>query len=612
MTHTENNRNKATAITKILNDAVYLDSECYPNYYSIGFLCQGKRKYYEIRGNGSFTRQQIQEIKLILSEYVSVGFNSKEYDIPLLRVALTGVSTALIKKASDKLINKPRGTFAWKLLKDAKIPYCDTKLHIDLFEVAPGVGVSLKTYAARIGFKKIQDLPYEPDSILNDLQMEEVKEYCFNDIEVTEALTYKLAKELEVRFAFSKQYQVDLMSKSDAAIAETIFNTKYNIPYKDYPYIYNKQYINYEAPEYIKFTSSELIDLFEKIKANQYQLDGEGKLINIPYKIQIGNTLYKIGVGGMHSHEKEVHFDGRNQILAEIDVVSYYPNIMINNRYIPNNYPERFIDDYKKFYDERLVAKKTGDNIKSETCKIILNGTFGKLGSNHSSLYAPNLLLNVTITGQLTLLMLIEQLEINGISVVSANTDGIVVKTPESKEFVLKEVINRWEAECNFKTSYVAFKDIYKRSVNNYLAISVDGKVKCKGHLQHASLRCNSVDAACCSAIINFLKDNIAIEETINAMAADVRNFLLFGTSTDGAYFNDKKLGKTVRWYYSTDGIAIFKGNGNKLKDSSGANPMMEISEDLICKNIDLKRYVERCYSLLKAYGYNRLESFTS
>jgi hypothetical protein len=54
------------------------------------------------------------------------------------------------------------------------------------------------------------------------------------------------------------------------------------------------------------------------------------------------------------------------------------------------------------------------------------------------------------------------------------------------------------------------------------------------------------------------------------------------------------------------------KGNGNKLKDSSGANPMMEIPEDLICKNIDLKRYVERCYSLLKAYGYNRLESFTS
>jgi len=612
MRNTKNNRNKATAITKILNDAVYLDSECYPNYYSIGFLCQGKRKYYEIKGNDSFTRQQIQEIKLILSEYVTIGFNSKEYDIPLLRVALTGVSTALIKKASNKLINKPRGTFAWKLLKDAQIPYCDTKLHIDLFEVAPGVEVSLKTYAARIGFKKIQDLPYEHGSILTDLQMEEVKEYCFNDIEVTEALTYRLEKELELRYFFSKQYQIDLMSKSDAAIAETVFNTKYNIPYKDKPYIYEKQYIKYAPPEYIRFNRSELIDLFEKIKANQYQLDSEGKLINIPYKIQIGNTMYKIGVGGMHSQEKEVHFNGRNQILAEIDVVSYYPNIMINNRYIPNNYSENFIDDYKKFYDERIVAKQTGDNIKSDTCKIILNGTFGKLGSNYSSLYAPNLLPNVTITGQLTLLMLIEQLENNGISVVSANTDGIIVKTPDSKEFVLKEVIKRWEAECNFKTSYAAFKDIYKRSVNNYLAISVDGKVKCKGNLQHTSLRCNSVDVACCSAIINFLKDNISIEETINTMANDVRNFLLFGTSTDGAYFNDKRLGKTVRWYYSTEGMAILKGNGNKLKDSSGANPMMEIPENLMCKNIDLKHYVERCYRLLKAYGYNRLESFTN
>ena len=135
----------------------------------------------------------------------------------------------MLKKASNKLINKPKGVFAWQLLEEAKIPQCPMMHHIDIFKVAPSVNTSLKTYAARMGFKKLQDLPYEPDAVLTEKQMDEIKEYCFNDIEVTEKLTYRLEKELELRYFFSKEYQVDLMSKSDASIAETVFNVPFRI-----------------------------------------------------------------------------------------------------------------------------------------------------------------------------------------------------------------------------------------------------------------------------------------------------------------------------------------------------------------------------------------------
>ena len=597
----ENNR--TTVIAKILKEAVYIDSECYPNYYAIGFVAGGKRKYYEIRGSSSFTMQQIKEIKQIMESYVTIGFNSKEYDVPLLRVALTGVNTAMLKKASDKLINKPKGVFAWQLLAEAKIPQIPIMHHVDIFNVAPSINTSLKTYAARMGFKKLQDLPYEPDMILTDGQMDGIKEYCFNDIEVTKSLAYRLEKELELRYFFSKEYQVDLMSKSDASIAETVFNVKYNISYTDMAYSYNKPYIQYEPPEYIKFTTPELVSLFEKIKTNQYKLNGEGKLINIPYTIKIGDTSYTIGVGGMHSKEKNIHFSGSNKILADIDVVSYYPNIVINNQYIPENYPRRFIDDYKKFYDERLSAKASGDNIKSNTCKIILNGTFGKLGNMHSSLYAPNLLLNVTLTGQLSLLMLIEELERNNIAVLSANTDGIVVSAEPADEFVLRTIISKWEKRCNFKTTFTSFKEIYKRSVNDYLAITDDGSVKTKGFLQNSSLRNNSIDIACRSAVINYLKSNIPVEETIESMSSDIRNFLIFKKSADGAYYKGMALGKTVRWYYGKDGQAIKKGNGNKIQESDGAVPLMEIPEDLRIDSLDLSRYIKRCNNVLKSIG---------
>ena len=48
-------------------------------------------------------------------------------------------------------------------------------------------------------------------------------------------------------------------------------------------------------------------------------------------------------------------------------------------------------------------------------------------GLNTLFLYSPDLLINTTITGQLTLLMLIEMITLSGGKVKSANTDGIVI-----------------------------------------------------------------------------------------------------------------------------------------------------------------------------------------
>ena len=84
--------------------------------------------------------------------------------------------------------------------------------------------------------------------------------------------------------------------------------------------------------------------------------------------------------------------------------------------------------EYEKIYTERLAAKASGDKTTSETLKISLNGTFGKLASRYSVLYSPDLMLAVTLTGQLTLLMLIERLEKLGVETLSANTDGIAVR----------------------------------------------------------------------------------------------------------------------------------------------------------------------------------------
>src|SRR6478609_3841680 len=90
---------------------------------------------------------------------------------------------------------------------------------------------------------------------------------------------------------------------------------------------------------------------------------------------------------------------------------------------------------------EELEIERKRCSVEADSKKIEINGSFGKFGSKWSALYSPDLLIQVTITGQLCLLMLIEQLEAAGVQVCSANTDGIVMRYPRVMEDSVLEVI---------------------------------------------------------------------------------------------------------------------------------------------------------------------------
>jgi DNA polymerase elongation subunit (family B) len=164
---------------------------------------------------------------------------------------------------------------------------------------------------------------------------------------------------------------------------------------------------------------------------------GEDGTIGMPEQLKelgiaIGDSVYRMGIGGLHSSEqKAIHYATDDTILVDRDVASYYPAIILNTGMYPEQMGPNFLTVYRDIVRQRLDAKKRGDKVAADSLKITINGTFGKLGSPWSTLYAPNLLIQVTVTGQLALLMLIERLELRGIPVVSANTDGLVIKCPK-------------------------------------------------------------------------------------------------------------------------------------------------------------------------------------
>ena len=122
--------------------------------------------------------------------------------------------------------------------------------------------------------------------------------------------------------------------------------------------------------------------------------------------------------------------------------------------------------------------KVEADELKTESdgLKIVLNGTFGKLFSKWSILFAPELGIRTTITGQLALLMLIEMMECSGIRVVSANTDGIVLLIPEGMDGIKAQVVQWWEKRTGMEMESTLYRSLHSRDVNNYVAITTDGK----------------------------------------------------------------------------------------------------------------------------------------
>jgi DNA polymerase elongation subunit (family B) len=154
--------------------------------------------------------------------------------------------------------------------------------------------------------------------------------------------------------------------------------------------------------------------------------------------------------------------------------------------------------------------------------KIVVNGSFGKFGSMHSMLYAPDFLIQTTLTGQLCLLMLIERLELRGISVLSANTDGIVVHCPRDREQEVQAIFAQWREDTNFETEETTYAGIYSRDVNNYIAIKTNGGVKSKGAYSETGLHKNPTNEICANAVRAFLLQGTPIAATVRG-SADIR-----------------------------------------------------------------------------------------
>lgn len=585
---------------------VVCDTECYQNYWLVSFknVDTGKVVSFEYYAGVPLNKAAVRKI---LKNCRVVTFNGRNYDMPMIAYALNGATNADLKKASDAIIVGDMKPWEFERAFGVQIP-ADID-HIDLIEVAPGMA-SLKTYGGRMHSTRLQDLPIEPDQWIEEAERLVLRPYCENDLDTTIDLKGKLRQQIELREQMSEEYGIDLRSKSDAQIAEAVIRSQVSKLMGEEvrrPRIKDGTTFKYRPPSWLSYASPSLKAKLAEVVAADFVVS-EGK-IEMPSclegaKVIIGRGVYRMGIGGIHSSEQRTaHYADDKTLLVDRDVASYYPAIILNCELAPPHMGKHFLVVYRGIVDRRLAAKREGKKVVADSLKIVINGSFGKLGSMWSALYSPDLMIQVTVTGQLALLMLIERLEMSYIPVVSANTDGIVIKCPKDRESVMDGIVAWWEGETGFETEATHYKALYSRDVNNYIAVKPDGSAKTKGAYAPAGLQKNPANTISTDAVVEFLTKGTPVEETV-IKCRDIRKFVTVRSVKGGGEWRGTYLGKTVRWYYAHDGSPItYVSNGNQVARSEGCKPLQVLEEEFP-SDVNHAWYVEEAYSILKDIGH--------
>lgn len=574
------------------------DTECYKDYFLLMMrdVATGEVFSAESFPGKPFTVGSLPPVTL-------VGFNSRNYDFPILSLAMAGADNQTLKNASDDII--VHGLKPWHIRDKYGGVDLNAVDHIDLIEVAPGQ-CGLKAYGGRMHSRRLQDLPIDPSASISPTDRAVLRVYCQNDLETTLDLMNKVRPQLLLREKMSKEYGIDLRSKSDAQIAEAVIRSEVEkrLGHRVYrPELHPAYKFHYIAPAYIQFTTPGMRKVLDLVKASEFGLNDKGSVELPPVfesmRVCVGKGVYTMGIGGLHSNEYRT---ARRTRLIDRDVTSYYPSIILTQGLFPQHMGPDFLAVYRSIVERRIAAKVSGDAVTNESLKVVINGSFGKLGSKWSILYAPDLMIQVTLTGQLCLLMLIEMVEAVGIPVVSANTDGVVMDCAVEEQWLLDAVIAHWEHVTGFNTEQTEYRALYSKDVNNYIALKSDGSVKLKGEYTPSGLQKNNTNTVCTNAVIAYLTEGVPLQETIRG-CKDIRDFLTIRQVKGGGQYDGKYLGKAVRWYYTNSGKNITSCiKGDKVAKSDGCTPLMTLP-DTLPEDIDYQWYVVEAQSMLDDMG---------
>jgi hypothetical protein len=357
-------------------------------------------------------------------------------------------------------------------------------MQIDMFKMHhwdnPAKRSSLKWIQYSMDWQNILDMPIHHETkITTQAEIDTIIEYCINDVKSTKEIYNRSKSQIGLRKELTKTYGINLFSASEPRISKELFGyylmQKLNIQKIDLRTMRTKRDIIKISDiilPYVTFTSADfnlLLNRFKSLEVNADNLKGSFK-----YHVNYKNVKTHFGTGGVHGAAKKgVYESTDDMIIMSSDVTSYYPNLAIKNKWSPGHFPkEAFCDQYEWFFTERKKIPKS--NPMNYVYKIILNSTFGLSNDDKSFFYDPELFCRITINGQLSLMMLYEQImeRIPGAVALLQNTDGVETIIPKDYIDEYMEICKEWEETTNLNLEHDKYQKLVLADVNNYIGVN--------------------------------------------------------------------------------------------------------------------------------------------
>jgi hypothetical protein len=630
-----------------MNVLIY-DIETLLEMFFVGIYNPQDKKYYEFEISKS--KNEIDAFINFCDEHDDhywVGYNNIRFDSQVVEWILRNyeqwhdlssldICARIAQKAADVIHDANYDVFpeyrehelSLKQIDIFKINHYDNKNRM----------VSLKRLEFEMDYENIEEMPVHHTKVnMTPTDRHITRTYCKNDVMATyefykitigqcEHPLYKGNNQIELRQDIFEEFGIPCLNYSDSKIGDEMIKKFYiqekGIEYKELPRkgFFRKTIAlkNCIAP-YVKFQTPELNEFFQRTKKMTM-----GMTDDFMEEINFYNNKYTFAKGGLHSVNGPMIFeaDDENEII-DWDVSSYYPAIIINNGKYPAHLGKEFLRGYKTMFDKRLELKplaKKDKKIKGivGALKLAVNSVYGKSSDVQSWIYDRQLTMFTTITGELSLMMLIEAYELAGIHVISANTDGVTIKI--KKELIDKMFeINKWWCDVTqYELERTDYSKIIFSTVNDYLAIMTNGEIKKKGDfLTDFELHKNKSARVVPIALEQYFVNDIPISDTIRNHE-NIYDFCLRQKATRDFHYEgiNRQTGETemynklIRYYISEEGVKLLKLKNDECQTKAAKISQVEAGEWLatVCnylakgtpvKNMNYEYYIEKANRII-------------
>jgi hypothetical protein len=511
---------------------------------------------------------------------------------------------------------------------------------LDLFEINHYSNknrmVSLKRLEFEMDLPNIEEMPiHHTKTDMTDEEIQLTIDYCRNDIYATYEFylvtigqtdhpLYKGNNQIELRQDIYNEFGIPCLNYSDSKIGDEMIKKYYcqekNMSYSDLP---KKGYFRKQVrardciAHYVDFQTPELQAFLKHVKKQIFTLTDEFK-----ESLEFYGNTYTFAKGGLHTENKPKIFEAdEDNIIVDWDVSSYYPAIIINNGKYPQHLGKEFLRGYKQMFDKRLELKplaKKDKKIKGivGALKLAVNSVYGKSSDMQSWIYDRQLTMFTTITGELSLLMLIEAYELAGIRVISANTDGVTILV-KNASFDTMTAINKWWMDVTqYELERTDYAKIIFSTVNDYLAIKTDGEIKKKGDfLTDFELHKNKSARIVPIALEHYFVNDVPVADTIHN-CTNIYDFCLRQKASKDFHYegiaNGKKTvyNKLIRYYVSNKGEKLLKVKNPECQSNAADVSQVEAGDWVmhVCNhlppdhpldNINYAYYIERAERII-------------